>query len=172
MDLCPCCPVGMKLIQLCCSAVFTVLLHVDHVTMSGVVRMQTRVCAPSFTALLSSHNQWPFSLRWWMREKCSVSKHVRPTLLSLCLSCSPCLSSCFLCSHPYTYWAPEGQHLILLSAYAEYVCRQNTCIDECRHTHVCFPMQSCDSSSLPLTSAWFTTTITHHSCRSSICGWC
>lgn len=69
--------------------------------------------------------------------------------LSLCLSCSPCLSSCFLCSHPHTCGAPEGQQLTPLSAYAAYLCR----LDGCRHTHVRFAMQSCDSSSLPLTSA-------------------
>lgn len=59
---------------------FTAWLDVDHVTMS--------VCALSCSALLSSHNQWPFSLGWWMRDKCSASKHVAPTVLSLSVSLS------------------------------------------------------------------------------------
>lgn len=127
-----------------------------RVTRSRVVRMQTRVCALSFPVLLSSHNQWPSPLRWWMREKCSVSKHVVPTVqhsLSLSLSLPALPLSfmflsfllCFLSSHPHTCWAPEGQQPTLLSA-----CAANHTLDECRHMHVCFPVQSCDSSSLPL----------------------
>lgn len=62
----------------------------------------------------------------------------------------------------------EGQQLTPLSAHAGYLCT----LDGRRHTHVRFAMQSCDSSSLPPTSAWFAATITRRSCRSSICGWC
>lgn len=164
------CATGQRSL-LCCPAVFTAWLNVDHVTMSGAVCMQTWVCALSCSALLSSHNQWPFSLRWWMRDKCSASKHVS---LSLSLFLSPSFwlslsfSLCFLCSHPYTCWAPEGQQLTLLSAYAAYMCT----LVECRLMHMCLPVQSYDSPSLPPTSAWFAVAITHRSCRSSICGWC
>lgn len=102
----------------------------------------------------------------------SLSLSLYSLSLSLCLSQTFLFSLsfllCFLCSHSYTCWAPEGQQLTLLSAYTAYMCT----LDECRHMHVCFPMQSCDSSSLPPTSACFTITITRCSYRSSICGWC
>lgn len=77
---CPLCATGQH-IPLCCPAVFMAWLNVDHVTVSGAVCMQTWVYALSCSALLSSHNQWPFSLRWWMNLQFSL-----PFSLSLCLS--------------------------------------------------------------------------------------
>lgn len=143
----------VKHILLCCPvAVFTAWLNVDHVTMSGAVCMQTWVSALSCSALLSSHNQWPFSLRWWMRDKCSASKHVAPTApppLSVFLSSSFWLSLsfslCFLCSYPYTCWAPEGQQLTLLSAYAVYMCT----LVECRRMTLPHFHQPLHDSPLP-----------------------
>lgn len=100
---CSLCATAQRII-LCCPAVFMAWLNVDHVTMSGAVCMQTWVCALSCSALLSSHNQWPFSLRWWMRDKCSASKHFAPTVLSLSLflpiflAMLPLLSSLYMLS--------------------------------------------------------------------------
>lgn len=127
------------------------------------------VCAPSFTVLLSSHNQWPFSLRWWMREKCSVSKHVGPTVLSLSVFLVLLVFLHALSAPILIHVEPlKVNNLHCCQLMQAYLCT----LDECRHTHVCFAMQTCDSSPLPPTSAWFAATITRRSCRSSICGWC
>lgn len=86
--------------------------------MSGVICMQAGVTAQPCPAQLSSHNQWPFCLRWWMREKCSVSTLVVHTVSMLppSLSLSCCL--CFLFFLSDICWYPEGQQLTVLSAPA------------------------------------------------------
>lgn len=157
----------VKHILLCCPvAVFTAWLNVDHVTMSGAVCMQTWVSALSCSALLSSHNQWPFSLRWWMRDKCSASKHVAPTAPppSLCVSLF-----FFLALLVFLAMLPLLLSLYMLSPWRS---TTYTAVSLCS-VHVYFSwVQAYDSSSLPPTSAWFAVAITHRSCRSSICGWC
>lgn len=83
-------------------------LRVGSVSMSNVVFMQagvTTLCsALPCSALVSSHDQWPFCLRWWMREKCSVSTLIFHTVSSprpaLKLSLLPLLSF----SHALSPW--------------------------------------------------------------------
>lgn len=67
---------------LCCLAVCWVLLHVGSISMSRVVCIPAEVTALCSAMPRSAHNQWPFCLRWWMREKCSVSTFVVHTVSS------------------------------------------------------------------------------------------
>lgn len=85
-------------VQLCCLTVCWVLLHVGSISMSGVVCMQAGVTALC-SALHSSHNQWPFCLRWWMREKCSVSTLVVHTFFFLSLSVAAFALSALYLTH-------------------------------------------------------------------------
>lgn len=66
-------------------------------------KQESPLSARPCPAPLSSHNQWPFCLRWWMREKCCVSTLVIHTVslsLSLLLSLLPLLSF----SHMLSSW--------------------------------------------------------------------
>lgn len=126
----------------------------------------------SCPALLSSHNQWPFSLRWWMREKCSASKQA--CTYSSLFPCLPIFLAflVFLTMHPllssFYMLSPWRSTTYTAVSLCLYMCT----LVECRHMHACFPMQSCDSPSLPVIAAWFAVAIIHRSRRPSICGWC
>lgn len=92
--------------ECCC---MLAVLAVLACRMLSACKQESPLCALLYPALLSSHTQWPFCLRWWIRKKCCVSTFVAHAVS--CLPLSSCL--CFLCSLSHT-WAPEGQLLTLL----------------------------------------------------------